>query len=173
MANGASSVAGGERAGATEILENRGGPTGRGAGTAGRRLRGWRAPKLLVVPVPARSRPVRGRARRTLPAQPVSFVLSLPRGPPPPDLRVCTPPRPQRATLPSPRHLSPALAHHEQPPRKAVHVRAQAPQALRTQPATQGGPRKATNPRQRGEQEVIPPPSSPLHPPTYHIAFPA
>ena len=43
---------------------------------------------------------------------------------------------------------------HERPCPQAVHVRAQAPQALRTQPTTQGGPGTATDKGQRGEQEV-------------------
>lgn len=55
-------------------------------------------------------------------------------------------------SLPSARAPSPG--HHEQPSPEAVHVRAQAPQALRTQPAAQGRPRTAADPRQRGKQEV-------------------
>ena len=52
-------------------------------------------------------------------------------------------------------HVAPAPSgHHEQPSPEAVHVRAQAPQALRTQPAAQGRPRTAADPRQRGKQEV-------------------
>ena len=128
------------------------------------------APPAWLLPVGSLGRR-RLSLRCPLPARPLLFFprapLLLPLGLPPESgyspfsLKTCSswPTHTQGSPAP-PLHFAPAtFGHYEQPSPEAVHVRAQAPQALRAQPETQGRPRTTTDPCQRGEQEVNTPAS--------------
>ena len=147
----------------------RGKPSGSGSGACRRLDERGRAARLAApgwLARPSSSLPV-----LSSPSPPASLLSSGPCPPsswPSPEsgyspfsLKTCSswPTHTQGSPAP-PLHFAPAtFGHYEQPSPEAVHVRAQAPQALRAQPETQGRPRTTTDPCQRGEQEVNTPAS--------------
>ena len=130
----------------------------RSEGSRRRLAPGWLARPSSSLPALSLSQPAFS-SLQALPPLPLPLGLPPESGYSPFSLKTCSS-SPTRTRVPGTTttpflHVAPAPSgHHEQPSPEAVHVRAQAPQALRTQPAAQGRPRTAADPRQRGKQEV-------------------